>query len=104
MSHGAAKGDGPKFALGQTAATPKALAAVHQAGQSLLQILARHAACDWGDLGDEDRRRNDEALRDGSRLLSAYTLRSGVRIWVITEAADDGGHRAATTVVLPDEC
>jgi len=25
------------------------------------------------------------------------------RIWIITEAADDGGHREATTILLPSE-
>jgi hypothetical protein len=69
----------------------------------VLQLLARHVAGDWGDLSDEDKRLNDEALIDGSRLLSAYTLRSGVRVWVITEAVGDDGHRAATTLLLPDE-
>jgi hypothetical protein len=93
----------PKFALGQQLATPAALKAVHEAGQSLLQLLARHMAGDWGDLDDEDKRLNDEALKDGSRLLSAYNLRSGVRVWVITEAADDDGQRTATTALLPDE-
>jgi hypothetical protein len=96
-------GASPKFSLGQEVATPGALKAIHQAGQSALQLLARHVACDWGDLSDEDKRLNDEALKDGSRLLSAYVLRSGVRIWVITEAADDDGQRAVTTLLLPDE-
>ncbi len=100
MTHDASR---PKFALGQTVATPGALKAIHQAGQSVIQILARHAACDWGDLDDEDRRLNDEALKDGSRLLSAYNLRSGVRVWCITEAADDSGHRACTTILRPEE-
>src|SRR4051794_32873661 len=93
----------PKLSMGQTVATPGALEAIDQAGHSVIQILARHAACDWGDLNDEDKRLNDEALKDGSRLLSAFDLKSGVRVWVITEAADDSGHRAATTVLLPEE-
>jgi hypothetical protein len=46
---------------------------------------------------------NDGALQDGSRLLSAYHLKTGVKIWVITEAADDEGNRSATTLLLPDE-
>jgi hypothetical protein len=92
-----------KIALGQTLATLAALKAIHQAGQSLLPILARHAACDWGDLDDEDKRRNDEALKDGSRLLSAYVLRSGVRLWIVTEAVGDDGQRATTTILLPEE-
>src|SRR5689334_5794074 len=103
MSHEAPKAASPKFALGGNLATPGALKAIHQAGQSALELLARHAAGDWGDLDPEDKKLNDEALEDGSRLLSAYDLRSGVRVWVITEAADDSGHRAATTILLPEE-
>lgn len=29
--------------------------------------------------------------------------RAGEKIWVITEATDDRGHRSATTILLPDE-
>lgn len=88
--------------LGRQVATPAALKAIHQAGQSVLSFLARHAVCDWGDLDDEDRHLNEKALQDGSRLLSAYTLRSGIQIWVITEAVGDGQH-ASTTILLPEE-
>ena len=103
MSQHAPQTTSPKFTLGQQVGTPGALKEIHEAGQSALQFLARHAAGDWGDLDDEDKRLNDDALKDGSRLLSAYTLTSGVRIWIITEAADDSGHRDATTILLPDE-
>lgn len=99
----ASKTTSPKFSLGQQVATPGALKAIHEADQSALHFFARHAAGDWGDLDDEDKRLNDEALTDGSRLLSAYTLKSGKRIWCITEAPNDSGHRAATTLLLPDE-
>jgi hypothetical protein len=60
-------------------------------------------AIDWGDLCDEDRQANDLALIDGSRILSAYRTSLGEKIWVITEAVDDAGNRAATTVLLPGE-
>lgn len=103
MSHDPSQTPSPKFALGQQVGTPAALKAIHEAGQSALQLLARHVAGDWGDLDDEDKRLNDEALKDGSRLLSAYNLRTGVRVWVITDAADDSGNRAATTILLPEE-
>jgi hypothetical protein len=46
---------------------------------------------------------NDEALKDGSRILSAYLTLKGKKLWVITEATDDDGHRAATTLLLPEE-
>lgn len=29
--------------------------------------------------------------------------RTEVKIWIITEAADEGGERAATTALLPEE-
>lgn len=61
--------------------------------------LARHAAGDWGDLGNEDQATNDWAVVFGyERLLSEYRLADRTRIWVITEA-----DRSATTVLLPEE-
>jgi hypothetical protein len=93
----------PLFKLGQVVATPGALEALAKAGQQPWELLAQHVRGQWGDLDDEDRRLNDEAVKDGSRLLSAYTLKTGQKAWVITEAADDQGHRAATTILLPDE-
>lgn len=56
-----------------------------------------------GDVCEEDRQANDQALLDGSRLRSAYRTSSGEKIWIITEAVDDSGNRAATTVLLPSE-
>ncbi len=71
--------------------------------EDVLRCLGRHTECDWGDLCEEDRRLNDKALVDGSRLLSAYLLDDGRKLWVITEAVGDDGQRAATTVLFPDE-
>jgi hypothetical protein len=42
-------------------------------------------------------------LLDGSRLLSAHRTSLGEKIWIITEAADESGHRVATTILLPSE-
>ena len=92
-----------KFDLGQIFSTPGALAALESAEQTPARFLARHAMGDWGEVDDEDKASNDEALITGMRLLSAYTLASDVRIWVITEACDGEGRRAATTILLPEE-
>jgi len=89
--------------LGQIVATPGALGALVAADTSPSTLLRRHAAGDWGDLDEHDRAANAAALRDGSRLLSAYIVAEGVKVWIITEAADDDGHRAATTLLLPEE-
>jgi hypothetical protein len=93
----------PKFPLGQIVATPGALEALKSAGQTAEEFLQRHARGDWGELCDEDREANDRALTDGSRILSVYSTSLGEKIWVITEAVDDSGNRAATTVLLPSE-
>jgi hypothetical protein len=69
----------------------------------VFRCLSRHSRCDWGDVCREDRRRNDEALVDGSRLFSAYQLADGRKLWVITEARDDAERRSHTTVLFPDE-
>lgn len=63
-----------------------------------LTALDRHAAGDWGEVCEDDRLSNEQALTDGGRLLSAYRAASGERFWIITER-----DRSATTVLLPDE-
>ena len=93
----------PKFQLGQTLATPGALKALEESGQSPAFFLDRHLAGDWGEVDAEDKRANDQALVDGSRLLSAYRTLKGERIWIITEAMGDDGRRSATTVLTPHE-
>jgi hypothetical protein len=93
----------PQFSLGQIVATPGALEALRKAGQSASAFLQRHVQGDWGDLCEEDREANEQALLDGSRILSAYRTSIGERLWIITEAVDDSGNRAATTILLPSE-
>jgi len=87
-----------KFRLGRIVATPGALEALKEAGQTSWEFLARHQSGDWGDLGEEDRRENELALREGFRLLSAYRTKTGRKLWVITEA-----DRSATTILTPEE-
>jgi hypothetical protein len=87
------------FKLGQVVITPGALEALRVSGESPWVFLVRHIACDWGEVDQEDKRLNDEALRDGGRLLSAYRTAKGERIWVITEAEP----RNSTCYLTPDE-
>lgn len=64
---------GPLFPYGQTVATPGALAAFSLAGVAPEILLGRHIRGDWGDLCEEDRQMNRQALSAGERLLSAYS-------------------------------
>lgn len=92
-----------KFQPGRLVATPSALEALADSGQTPEFFLSKHLAGDWGGVSEGDRQANEEALVDGSRILSSYRTLKGVKLWIITEAADDDGRRAATTVLLPDE-
>ena len=60
--------------------------------------LRRHACGDWGDLGDGDRQENELSLKQGFRILSAYSPEGLPKIWIITEA-----DRSATTILFPEE-
>ena len=88
----------PRFPLGQVVATPGALAALEEAGDRPADLLKRHLAGDWGEVDEHDRQENERSLADGCRLLSAYTLSTGTRLWIITEA-----DRSSTTLLLPEE-
>jgi hypothetical protein len=93
-----------RFDLGPIVATPGALEALQRNQMTGLELLARHCRGDWGDLDDEDKAANNAAIQTGARLLSAYHLPDGTKIWLITDAEiDDQHHRQATTFLLPDE-
>jgi len=93
----------PKFNLGQVLATPGALEALEESAQSPQFFLEKHQHGDWGEVCQEDKELNDQSLVDGSCILSAYKTLMGDRIWIITEAKNDLGHRTATTILLPSE-
>ncbi len=92
-----------KFEHGQVVATPGAMEALREAGQQPGEFLDRHLRGDWGDLADEDRKLNDLALVDGSRILSSYSTKAGTKLWVLTEACGDEGRRASSVILLPEE-
>jgi hypothetical protein len=85
-----------KFSLGQLLETKGVMAEINQ--EEVLSALNRHAQGDWGEICEEDKKLNDEALKIGERLLSAYTSKDGTKFWIITE-----WDRSATTVLLPEE-
>ena len=93
-----------RFRLGQIVLTQGAMAALSQPGTNWTQLLARHAHGDWGEVDQHDKQMNDDAIRDGNRILSGYKLFAnkpygyGNQVWIITEA-----DRSATTILLPDE-
>jgi hypothetical protein len=88
----------PLFPLGEVVSTPGALEAMQAANVSPLALLHRHLRGDWGDLDKHDKQLNDLAIKDGSRIFSAYEITPSTKIWLITEA-----DRSSTTYLLPSE-
>lgn len=93
----------PLFDSKQCLATTAASRALADAQVAREDLLQRHFAGDWGDTDPDDGELNDQAIDSGARILSAYLLPTGVRVWVMTEAASATGIRAATTILLPTE-
>jgi hypothetical protein len=90
--------DTKTVSLGRVFSTPGALAALEKAGENYLVYLVRHAGRDYGDISPEDWEENEFSTQRELRILSAYTLRDGAKIWIITEA-----DRSVTTILLPEE-
>lgn len=86
------------FSPGQVVATPGAIEALHASGEPPYEFLMRHLTGDWGEVDAQDRQENEQSLLHGWRILSAYTLSNGRKIWIITEA-----DRSSTCLLLPDE-
>jgi hypothetical protein len=85
------------FDLGRLLATTASLDHLELHRTSPIELVERHLRGDWGDVCMGDRCLNDDALRDGSRLLSAYIV-AGLKLYVITQA-----DRSYTTILLASE-
>ena len=90
------------FSLGQVYATPAVLAHLEKHAIYPSALLGPHCHGEYGQLDEEDRKANDDALIDGSRILSLYLV-EGQRIYAITDSADEQGVRRATTLLFPHE-
>ena len=88
----------PLFEPDQIVGTPGALRALIKAQQPPYEFLHRHLIRDWGDLCDEDKQENELAVENGFRIFSSYELKTGKKVWVITE-----WDRSVTTLLLPEE-
>lgn len=85
------------FRLGRVVMT-SSIAEYIKCGVDVRHLLQRHERGDWGDLSISDQKENDEALKTGGRLLSAYQFIVNEKIYIITEA-----NRSVTTIMLASE-
>lgn len=81
--------------LGQLFATPRVMEEFPH--DVIISCLSRHENGDWGDLTEDDKQANQDALATGARIISSYNIR-GDKLWIITDA-----ERETTTITLPSE-
>lgn len=87
----------PRFELGQTLITRKALAALTH--EEVIAALGSHVVGDWGELDPRWASANERAVENDEPVVSAYRSRAaGTRFFVVT-----AGDRSLTTVFLPGE-
>jgi len=87
-----------RFPLGRIVATPAALGALAKSGDSAHGLVMRHVTGDFGTVCKADWQANEDAILHGERVFSAYLLKDGEKIWIITEA-----DRSSSTILLPDD-
>ncbi len=87
---------GDKFKLGQVCATAGVREAVCPRAVGL--ALNAHAKGEWGHVSKWDALANDDALKNGGRILSVWHGNGGIRFYIIT--SED---RSQTVVTLPQE-
>lgn len=91
----------PKFRLGRVTMTRGVKHSIDNekiTNEQFFDCLRRHAAGDWGDLGEDDKEENEFSLQNDLRILSAYDLGQPYKLHIITEA-----DRSYTTALWADE-
>lgn len=84
------------FELGQLLATPGAIRFLSNHQVDALDLLQRHLKNE-SDVCPEDRRGNERAVQEGSRIFSVFQIES-TKLYVITEC-----DHSATTILLASE-
>jgi len=55
----------PRFSLGRTVGIPGAIHTLTENRHTPLEFFLRHQRGDWGDLGADNKERDEEAIKDG---------------------------------------
>lgn len=90
----------PLFLLGKCGTTQEAQAFLTKHSINPESLLRRHASGDWGDMSDDDKAANNEALETGKRILSSYEIK-GNTVHILTVELPDKGRR--TVIALHTE-
>lgn len=91
-----------RFKLGEIYTTRGIMHALNDGSLTqdfLMTCLDRYVEGDWGDMDEEDKLSNNQAVEEDTRIFAAYELsETNTKIWIITE-----WDRSYTTVMFPSE-
>lgn len=87
-----------------TATLNNAMSENSRFAKEVLLALKRYAMKDWGELCEEDKQINDDALKypDDLYIFAAYKTCKG-KIYIITNRISETAGDNATTICFPDE-
>lgn len=93
--------------MGKIVVTNKVNEAMKENRKFVVEVnlcLQRYDVKDWGNLGEEDKQTNEDALQypDDLYLLATYQTCKG-KIWIITNRISENAGDNATTICFPDE-
>jgi hypothetical protein len=87
------------FELGDVIFTEKALQLILDRNLEAIPYIGLHVLGYWSDLSEQDQQANRDAVKNGGRIISRYTIPpDNTGLWVVTE-----GNRTLTSVLLPEE-
>ena len=86
-----------KFSVGNVCVTSNADSSIPRA--DITMALGRYMQGDWGDINEDDKQTNEEALKDKNEgFIGVYFSSKGTKFWIITDYG-----RETTTVLLPED-
>lgn len=68
--------------------------------REVANALQKFTNKDWGDLSEEDKQANEDALENGGMIMGAYGEGDN-KIWIMRDP--DGNGSFVTTILFPDE-
>lgn len=89
----------PAFSLGEVYLTGQAKKRIAQNGLDPINFVNRHVHCDWGELSISDRKLNQEALKLGKGIVSAYKIGSKSNLLYVLTKSD----RSETKIFLSED-
>lgn len=91
------------FPLGHVVVASAALWLVKEHKEEIDKAVEEHRWCNWGEsISEKSWQVNFDALTNGGRIISHWTI-AGHEVWIVTDAKDKNGVRAATTIMLPSD-